>query len=634
MLLSQFDLDLIAERTRAVFSTPEAHLALEQSGWLDEAPTKDFRVQLATLDYAFFARFYLRQHFTKPFGSIHLDLIKELQRSLNTPGRVNSVVIMPRGFGKTTLVTLGAPAWAVCCQLRKYIIICSDSSEQADLQLENLKDELEANVRILEDFGVQRGSEWAKGRFVTATDIRVEALGAGKKIRGRKYKENRPDLIIFDDIENLEEVKSETQRESRKKWYRQAAMRAGWEDTKTLTVGNLLHADCLLAELMQNPMYRRRKHSALVSWATDMKLWDEWEAIVTDKSLDNDTALENGLAFYHANQEAMDEGGESTWPEVYPYYELMLIRASEGHTAFATELLNDPADPSTALFKVFKRFKTEIRLSGSSYETWLIPLTGQPSVRMQDCALFGFTDPSLGRNLASDFSAIIILARAPHGLMFVIQSDIRRRSPNATIQAQNAWAQKLNIARWGIETNQFQAFYFTESGAKARAAGISLPLVPVNQTKNKEVRVQSLEPDINNGWILFPEHGAELLIEQLSWYGFTTHDDGPDALEGARTLALRWEGMTSVQISQGEAHTFGDFERDPLEPIDPWAGHDDAALAVLEDRALDLEIDLIEAASDTEGAARVRIQDELDAVQAAISAEHKDIFVPYVVTGR
>jgi predicted phage terminase large subunit-like protein len=382
---------------------------------------------------------------------------------------------------------------------------------------------------------------------------------------------------------------------------------------------------------MQNPMYRRSKHSALTSWATDMKLWDEWEAIVTDKSLDNEAALQNGKLFYESNREAMDEGGGSSWPEVYSYYELMLIRASEGHTAFATELLNDPADPSTALFKEFKRFKSEIRLAGTLYETWLVPLTGQAAVRMQDCALFGFTDPSLGRNLASDFSAIIILARAPHGLMFVVQCDIVRRSPDATIQAQNAWAQKLNIARWGIETNQFQAFYFTQSGASARSSGISLPLVPVNQTKNKEIRIQSLEPDINNGWILFPEHGAELLIEQLSWYGFTTHDDGPDALEGARTLALRWEGMQSVQVAQGEGYTFGDLERDPSRPEDPWADHDDRALAVLEDRAIDLELDLVEASSDAE---RAVIQSNLDQVQTAIEAEHKGVFVPYIIFGR
>ena len=631
MLLSQFDLELIAERTAAVFNSPEARKALEESGWLSEGPGPEFRKQLATLDYAFFARFYLRQHFTKPFGDIHLGLIGELQRSLDTPGRVNSVVIMPRGFGKTTLVTLGAPAWAICCQLRSYIIVCSDSSEQADLQLDNLKDELESNERIHEDFGVQKGPEWAKGRFVTATDIRVEALGAGKKIRGRKYKENRPDLIIFDDIENLEEVKSETQRESRKKWYRQAAMRAGWEDTKTLTVGNILHADCLLSELMQNPMYRRSKHSALVSWATNMELWDKWEEIVTDKSLDNDTAVENGLDFYHQNQEAMDEGGESSWPEVYTYYELMLIRASEGHIAFATELLNSPADPSTALFKVFKRYKSEIRQSSGRYETWLVPLTGQAAIRLSDCALFGFSDPSLGRNLASDFSAIIILARAPHGLMFVVQADIVRRSPDATIQAQNAWAEQYSFARWGIETNQFQAFYFTTSGEKAREAGISLPLVPVNQTRNKEIRIQSLEPDINNGWILFPEYGAELLIEQLSWYGFTAHDDGPDALEGARTLALKWQGMQSVQVSQGEAHTFGDIDKPGLAENDPWGDHDTQVLEALEDLELDLEILFDEAPTEDEQA---DVQDRLDKVRQRLREEQHEVFVPQIYMGR
>lgn len=49
------------------------------------------------------------------------------------------------------------------------------------------------------------------------------------------------------------------------------------------------------------------------------------------------------------------------------------------------------------------------------------------------------------------------------------------------------------------------------------------------------MRVETLQPDVKNGYILF-RRDQTLLLQQLSQFPLGAHDDGPDALEGA----VRW----------------------------------------------------------------------------------------------
>ena len=77
-------------------------------------------------------------------------------------------------------------------------------------------------------------------------------------------------------------------------------------------------------------------------------------------------------------------------------------------------------------------------------------------------------------------------------------------------------------------------------GALAREsakAGLYLPIQGVRATEDKTLRVESLQPDIRNGYILF-RRDQTLLLQQLSEFPMGAHD-GPDALEGARTLARK-----------------------------------------------------------------------------------------------
>ena len=72
--------------------------------------------------------------------------------------------------------------------------------------------EFEENPAIIEDFGFLPGKVWRGNVLVTKSNIKLEAIGSGKKIRGRKHRNWRPDLIILDDVENDENVRTPDQR--------------------------------------------------------------------------------------------------------------------------------------------------------------------------------------------------------------------------------------------------------------------------------------------------------------------------------------------------------------------------------------------------------------------------------------
>lgn len=52
----------------------------------------------------------------------------------------------------------------------------------------------------------------------------------------------------------------------------------------------------------------------------------------------------------------------------------------------------------------------------------------------------------------------------------------------------------------------------------------------------KTCSIQTLQPDIKNKYIKFSRR-HKLLLEQLQYFPMADHDDGPDALEGLRTIA-------------------------------------------------------------------------------------------------
>jgi predicted phage terminase large subunit-like protein len=506
------------------------------------------RKKLAAFDLNYFGRAYLPHYFSRPSPPFHRELdalfadgvLKGLnpldgKKLINLQPGCKRATAAPRGHAKSTNFTFKDGLHAVVYEYKHFIILMSDTYGQAAGFLSAYAEELEENEAVREDFGELRGGVWREDVIVTKTNIKVQALGAGQKVRGLKHKNWRPDLFILDDMENDENVRTPEQRKKLHNWFTKAVLKAGDSYTDFVYIGTMLHYDGLLAKILKNPGFKGKKYKAVLAFSNS-KLWDEWEKIYTDLSNENHEA--DALAFFEANREDMLTGTQVLWEEKNSYYDLMRERVDGGVAAFNSELQNEPINPDDCLFN------PEWFDFYNPYEV---------DFRDPRWDFFGFVDPSLGKSKKSDFSAIITLAMDKKtGYMLVADADIERRHPDRIIEdvLQKArWLQrdfKKKYRKFGAETNQFQWFLKEQLAKAAAAARIYLPIVEVNQTSDKTLRIQTLQPDIKNKYIKFNREHKRLL-EQLTYFPLGDHDDGPDALEGARALAVR-------RISAGFVH--------------------------------------------------------------------------------
>lgn len=501
------------------------------------------RRKLGAIDMEFFGRAYFPHYFSRPSPEFHRELDAIWQQGVlkgrypltaadtktisRLPG-VRRAVAAPRGHAKSTNLTFKGTMHSTLYGYKHYPIIISDSSEQAEGFLDNIRVEFEENTAILEDFGVLAGSVWRSNVLLTKTNIKIEAIGSGKKIRGRKHRNWRPDLIILDDVENDENVRTPEQRKKLKDWFDKAVSKCGDDYTDIIYIGTLLHYDSLLAKTLTNPAYRSIKYKAVIQFSQADDLWQQWETIFTD--LSNDDRESEALAFFQAHKEAMLEGTQVLWEEKLSYYDLMVMRVSEGEASFNSEEQNEPINPDDCLFM----------------EEWF-DYYNEAEVNFGDPAFdfFGFIDPSLGKTKRSDFSAIVTLAKHKgSGYMYVVDADIERRHPDriiADVLAKERWLRASfghGYRKLGAETNQFQWFLKEELAKASAKAGLYLPIEEVQQTSDKVMRIQTLQPDVKNKYIKFNRRHKRLL-EQLTQFPMGAHDDGPDALEGARSIAKR-----------------------------------------------------------------------------------------------
>ncbi len=485
------------------------------------------RRKLGYIDLEYFGKAYFPHYFNRKTPQFHRELDAIWKNGvIKEKDGVKRAVAAPRGHAKSTNLTFKDTIHSVVYGYKHYILIISDSSEQADGFLSNIRDEFEDNEALREDFGDLKGAVWKNSVLLTSTNVKLEALGAGKKVRGRKHNNWRPDLIVLDDIENDENVRTIEQRKKLENWFYKAVSKAGDDYTDIIYIGTLLHYDSLLAKVLRNPAYRSKKYKAVIEFAKNKDLWDKWEQIFID--LSNENRAKEAYSFFMENKETMLEGTKVLWEDKLSYYDLMVMKVSEGDASFNSEEQNEPINPDDCLFN----------------EEWF-DFYNEAAIDFKDekFIFYGFVDPSLGRSKTSDYSAIITIAKDNStGYMYILDADIERRHPSTIIEdilEKEKWLRKSferGYTFFGAETNQFQWFLKEELAKASARAGLYLPIKEIYQTSDKTMRIQTLQPDIKNKYIKFNSK-FKLLLEQLKYFPMADHDDGPDALEGCRTLA-------------------------------------------------------------------------------------------------
>jgi hypothetical protein len=107
--------------------------------------------------------------------------------------------------------------------VRRYCWYVSATQDKADSHVENIAGMLESpqvsryypnlGQRMMGKFGNSKG--WRRNRLRTASGLTVDSLGLDTGARGVKIEDARPDLIIFDDVDELHDTSVTTHKKSR-----------------------------------------------------------------------------------------------------------------------------------------------------------------------------------------------------------------------------------------------------------------------------------------------------------------------------------------------------------------------------------------------------------------------------------
>lgn len=524
-------------------ATLRVKIESEVDGFSTSPIDQQARIKRVQHDYEFFAHTYFPHYVKKSNSKLHDYLYQRLPEIANSTASETDAIAAPRGEAKSTLTTQIFVLWCVITGRKHYPIIGMDAFDQAAIMLEAIKAELTFNPRLSMDFPqcVGQGRVWQAGVIVTANNVKIEAVGSGKRIRGRRHGPHRPDLFIGDDLENDENVRSPEQRDKLQAWMTKAVLKLGEAGAKfdVIVIGTVLHYDSLLARLIKNPLWRGIKFRALIRYPDNMELWDRWEELLLNVGKDQ------AQDYYLAHQADMQRGAQVSWPDARPLLVLMTLRARDGHASFDSELQNDPLSDDDAPFAKVITF-------------WVN--------RLAEWRFYGAVDPSLGKAGASrDPSAILVggFNRAT-GILDVVEASIKKRLPDRIIEDVISLEQEYHCALWVVEAVQFQEFFKTELIKRSAARGIPVPARGVTPSTDKLLRIETLQPHMQNGLIrLHPSQHT--LIEQLRHFPKADHDDGPDALHmlwmaavtGFKSSDIQSAGRTRLSSSRNLAGFMG-----------------------------------------------------------------------------
>jgi predicted phage terminase large subunit-like protein len=486
---------------------------------------------------------YLSAYLYAPPSRFHHWLADELDALTGRRGSLLNV-LAPRGSAKTTWSTLAYPLYCACEGLERYIVLTADTTAQARKYLADIRREVEDNAALRADypFLADRSGAWREGRIELANGVALEAAGTGSKLRGSKFRQHRPTLIVVDDPQNIEHIISPLLRERSWTWLTKDVLNAGGPGTNFIVLGTALHRECIVYRLQTTPGWRSRLWRSLETLPERLDLWREWESLLHDYDRLQEQREAAARAFYEAHRAEMDRGteGKVLWPERFPLYDLMLKRASIGAAAFASEQQNDPINPEACEWPA-----EYFDWPGVWFERWPERLVAKVIT----------LDPSKGTDSkVGDYSAYVLAGLDQKAVLWVDADLARRPTPRMVADGIELY-RRFGPQAFAVETNAYQELLAPEFVQAARASKLPLPLYGINNFIAKPVRIRQIGPYLAQRQIRFKARspGAAQLVQQLKDFPVGDHDDAPDALQMALVmlhwlLGRRYEGNAPYRI--------------------------------------------------------------------------------------
>lgn len=464
------------------------------------------RIARARKDYAFFVRYYFPHYATAECAKFHVRAASLLKKDQQFRG----IMEWARGLAKSTHFNVLIPLWLKMQEEEqiKLMVSVGKSEDAAIRQLSDLQAELEGNNRYIHDFGQQLAiGSWEEGEFTTRDGACFVALGRGQSPRGLRNRAQRPDYIVCDDLDDDQIVLNESRVDRVINWI------------KTALIGSMDIGRARFI-LVNN---RISKGSILAKMATENQ---------ETKKLK------------HIRVNALDKGGNPSWPEKYTkaYYDD--LREFQGSIAFETEYMNNPIEAG----RIFQR-------------DWIQWKNAYPLHQYQ--ALLAYCDPGFKNTKTADHKALVLMGipKTRQGQEFhIIDCRLDKASLGTMIDWHFEFYNKYREfgIRFKVEDVFLQDLLFKEFNEEGRRRGQFLPVSGDKRKKpNKQTRIMAMTPFFERGVLFFNgkekhNHHMQRLRDHFLAFdpGARTPDDGPDAVEGGlyelNSLAVNQELKPSM----------------------------------------------------------------------------------------
>lgn len=338
----------------------------------------------------------------KPIPELHRDLWRLFCQDIPRAGAA-----APREHAKSTAVTHAYVLAMMLFRVKRFCLLISDTEGQAVEFLADIKVELEENQALRQTFGIKSilksNDTTIIVEFTDGKQFRILAKGSMQKLRGIKWRNMRPDLIVGDDLENDEIVMNPERREKFRQWFMKALLPCGSDTCWVRIVGTILHLDAMLQRILED---------------------DTWETLWYEAC---DGEFKNIL-----------------WPEQFPEERLRRIHA--GYLAqgdpegFSQEYRNTPVAIDNAFFDQNYFIDFDRRESGEP----ILP----------NLEYFAAADFAISEKEKADQTAIIVGGMSPEGFLHIVDLKTGRWDAEQIIEELITTQKAYNVNMWTFETEK------------------------------------------------------------------------------------------------------------------------------------------------------------------------------------
>ena len=404
--------------------------------------------------------------------------------------------LAPRGFGKTSLLTVCRCVFEIIRNPNIRILIASNTERQAAAFLREIKFHLAENPKVLAFFGsFADGAKWHEteiivaGRRLSAKEPTVTAIGVGGPIASKHY-----DMVVADDLVD-QDSRSEAQREKLQTWFYKTLTPVLEPHGRLFVIGTRYHHLDLYGHLIKNE-----------------------------------------YAEAHQIIPAIYPDGSTPWPEKFSLEWLDKKRAEMGSIIFNSQYQNDTSLMKGHIFKEewFRYYEKEPDWDSMSFFVGC-----DPAATKRDSVLSS-------QSANTDWWTIVVGAREVDD----------ERDCKSDIYLKEVWRGRCTKEEYLTKLRELNEHYgpvsvVIETVAAqeylAQDAERFMPVRRVNRTTDKVARAYWLQAFFENGQILFPEKSMassyedwQALIDELLLFPQSEHDDLFDGLQTMVEGAMKY----------------------------------------------------------------------------------------------